>query len=177
MVVMPSTNKSVIQYARDLYSSDSSEEDQDCSDGGGQEEEDGRGTCKKEKKGDIEAHHQPALVWKDSLFSFLSSLHRNVVLSDLVIHCKEGKLPAHRVILASSGMLASLLQGEVADIYLPDFSTAAVLQALNFIYKGCVSAASETDLISAEEVLQMLGFANIVHINQNYSKRRKLDQK
>ena len=179
MVVMPSNNKddfkSVIQYERGLYSSSdsSSEEDQDCSGGEQGQQEDRRENSKKDKN----ALQQPAVVWKDSLFSFLTSLHRNVVLSDLVIHCKEGKLPAHRVILASSGMLASLLQGEVADIYLPDFSTAAVLQALNFIYKGFVSAASETDLTSAEEVLKMLGFNNIVHIKPEVLKKKKMRPK
>ena len=141
MVVMTSSLKeSLVQYEGDPYSSDSSD-DQDCPGNQGHLKE---GILSK-RKDDIS--DQPTVVWKETLFSFLASLHRNVGLSDLVVHCKDGKLPAHRVILASSEMLASLLRGEVADIYLPDFSMASVLLALNFVYKGSASAALESELM------------------------------
>jgi len=162
-------SKDQLKYDQELFSGDSSE-DEDCLEG------------KKEtnnilRKGAKDAPAQPLAIWEGNLFSFIASLHRNVILSDLVIHCKEGKLPAHRVILASSSMLAPLLQGEVADIYLPDFSSAVVLQALNFIYKGSVSAASETNLASAEEVLNLLGFQNIAHIKPQEPRKKKAKPK
>ena len=171
MVVMTSSLKeSLVQYEGDPYSSDSSD-DQDCPENQGHLKE---GILSK-RKDDIS--DQPTVVWKETLFSFLASLHRNVGLSDLVVHCKDGKLPAHRVILASSEMLASLLRGEVADIYLPDFSMASVLLALNFVYKGSASAAVESELSPVEEVLQILGFRNIELFKPELPKKKKMRPK
>ena len=170
---MSSTNKDCskdqLKYDQELFSSDSSEDEESL--------EGKEGINNSLRKGAKDAPAQPLAIWEGNLFSFIASLHRNVILSDLVIHCKEGKLPAHRVILASSSMLAPLLQGEVADIYLPDFSSAVVLQALNFIYKGSVSAASETNLASAEEVLNLLGFQNIAHIKPQEPRKKKAKPK
>ena len=170
---MSSTNKDCskdqLKYDQELFSSDSSEDEESL-----EGKEDINNIL---RKGAKDAPAQPLAIWEGNLFSFIASLHRNVILSDLVIHCKEGKLPAHRVVLASSSMLAPLLQGEVADIYLPDFSSAVVLQALNFIYKGIVSAASETNLASAEEVLKLLGFQNIAHIKPQESRKKKAKPK
>ena len=170
---MSSTNKDCskdqLKYDQELFSSDSSEDEESL--------EGKEGINNSLRKGAKDAPAQPLAIWEGNLFSFIASLHRNVILSDLVIHCKEGKLPAHRVVLASSSMLAPLLQGEVADIYLPDFSSAVVLQALNFIYKGSVSAASETNLASAEEVLNLLGFQNIAHIKPQEPRKKKAKPK
>ena len=168
---MSSTNKdcSKDQLKYELFSSDSSEDEESL--------EGKEGINNSLRKGAKDAPAQPLAIWEGNLFSFIASLHRNVILSDLVIHCKEGKLPAHRVVLASSSMLAPLLQGEVADIYLPDFSSAVVLQALNFIYKGSVSASSETNLASAEEVLNLLGFQNIAYIKPQEPRKKKAKSK
>merc|ERR1719312_1146616 len=51
-------------------------------------------------------------VWKRELNHFISALLKNVYLSDLVIHCNSGKIPAHRIILCRSRLIYSLLEPE-----------------------------------------------------------------
>merc|ERR1712243_97051 len=45
---------------------------------------------------------------RDELFRFLSGLYKSAQYSDLVIHCRGGKIPGHRVVFASQ-LLMSIL--------------------------------------------------------------------
>ena len=77
---------------------------------GSEEEEEECGRVKEEVKDDCTSLPGQRASWREHILTFLSSILRTTTLSDLVVHCRDGKLPAHRVVLAASNHLRPLLQ-------------------------------------------------------------------
>jgi len=113
-----------------------------------------------------------ANVWREEIFSFTSNLVRSVYLSDLVIHCQGGKLPAHRLILCRNKFLATLLESQIADIFLLDFSVNTVLSALQFMYTGSLDV-KQADMEGIKLVFKILEIHNFEVIKLKDHKRRK----
>jgi len=139
---------------------------------------DGDVACKKDVDANIESKTGyfsssfSASMWRQGLSTFISQLVRSVYLSDLVIHCQGGKLPAHRLVLCRNKFLASLLESHIADIYLSDFSVAAVLHALEVMYTGSIDI-KQADLEEVKLVLKNLGIHDCEEVKLKDPKKRK----
>eukprot|EP00092_Neocalanus_flemingeri_P000965 GFUD01001032.1.p1 GENE.GFUD01001032.1~~GFUD01001032.1.p1 ORF type:complete len:621 (-),score=131.42 GFUD01001032.1:437-2299(-) len=109
---------------------------------------------------------------RQELVTFLAQLYRSVYLSDLVIHCQGGKLPAHRLLLCKSRLLYALLESEIADIYLMDFDVSSVVGALQLVYTGSITVR-QADLERTKHVLKLLGFQDFEVIKLKDPKKKK----
>lgn len=115
---------------------------------------------------------EAANQWRQELTSFLSQLVRSVYLSDLVIHCQGGKLPAHRLVLCRSKLLFSLLESQIADIYLMDFDVSSVIGALELLYTGSMNVR-QGDLDKTKLILKLLGISDVEVISLKDPRKKK----
>jgi len=111
-------------------------------------------------------------VWNSDLRMFVTQLLKSVYLSDIVIHCRGGKLPAHRSILCRSNLLRNLLESHIADIFLMDFDVKYVLKALELIYIGYLQIGS-TELSEVKDLLNVLGTENVETVSVKDERKKK----
>ena len=116
----------------------------------------------------------------EQLVRVVGGLYKSPHHSDLVLHCRGGKLPGHRLLLA--GLAASPLgpiltsDTDIADIFLLDFDVSSVGTALQLLYTGSIVVSSR-DIVSVKQILGLLGLGSFDVIELKEVKKKKERQK
>jgi len=102
---------------------------------------------------------------KDNILNYLRSCRENLTNSDVIIHCNDGSVAAHKLVLGSISQMLFVefsinLQDETMSVILPDFSSEQVSSYLDAIY-NCRSVAS------FHSFNQMLGYEMAVSFLPN----------
>ena len=117
---------------------------------------------------------------RDELLRCVSSCYKSSQWSDLVIHCRGGKLPGHRLVLAAAdqGHHRSLLQSDpdIADIFLLDYDVSSVATALQLLYTGNI-VVNTRDQDTVRQILGHLGIVNYDSVELGEPKKKKERQK
>jgi len=127
-------------------------------------------------KGESFAAAQAISSCRDELFRFLSGLYKSAQYSDIVIHCRGGKIPGHRVVFASQLLMSILANDDIADIYLLDFDVSLVGTALQVLYTGNI-VVSGKDLVTVKQILTLLGLLKFEVVELKETKKKKERQK
>ena len=96
---------------------------------------------------------------REHLVRTVGGLYKSPQFSDIVIHCRGGKLPAHRLVLAGQSLRSLLTQDpDIADIFLLDFDVSSVAIALQLLYTGSI-IVNHKDITSVNQIMNLLGLA------------------
>ena len=111
---------------------------------------------------------------RDTLVRAVGGLYKSPQFSDIVIHCRGGKLPAHRLVLA--GQVRSLLVSEpdIADIFLLDFEVSSVAIALQLLYTGSI-IVNNKDITAVKQIINLLGLVkyDVIELKEGRKKKER----
>ena len=114
---------------------------------------------------------------REHLVRTVGGLYKSPQFSDIVIHCRGGKLPAHRLLLAGQSLRSLLTQDpDIADIFLLDFDVSSVAIALQLLYTGSI-IVNHKDITSVNQIMNLLGLAKYDVIELKEGKKKKERQK
>lgn len=134
---------------------------------------------KAEGRKEVQVPAGAATSCREQLVRTVGGLYKSPQFSDLVIHCRGGKLPAHRLVLAMAGQtLRSLLtlDPDIADIFLLDFDVSSVAIALQLLYTGSI-IVNNKDITGVKQIINLLGLAKYDVIELKEGKKKKERQK
>lgn len=94
----------------------------------------------------------------------ISSLRDDDIFTDVEIHCRDGRIGAHKQILASSTVVEKCLMASICpcadvEIFYPDISVDAMRIVLNCLYKGSdqFSNGEKSLILEVQSIVKDLG--------------------